>query len=652
MFSHQSGFSLLPNENAVPGHRYSSSEGSENFPFGASASGDAFVRAGSADSAIGSLAANDEPYLPPRQQIAPTGNPSPLHYSVAPDYVPGHSDPSASPGHHAQAGPSYDNAYASQYRQQPTYVSGDGYDYTQDGPFIPPGFYPPPPLAQAQRHFSYQPQRVHQPVMHHSQAISQPPIAPQIHDRRDLSLSPASSNASLARSFGHQMISSLPPSPPRASPHSEVASQRMSEPIQVPMPAPVLDGDQQGEGSHPEPPADDGNDSDGSVHSEHWLETDKYLRNQIGIPEGTRVDLWALPDPPPGHKPQQPLPILVKLAIHGCERGMLTLQEIYQALEDRFEYFARLKSSAWKNSIRHNLSLNQVFRSCDRPITEPGKGRYWSLDISKGEGYKRERRRKRRNAAPYNGTRDLPGGIGNRVSQEESSDPDQEMEDDTATGGKKAPPTAKRGRKRGPYTRITIGQPSIPGSTGITPGGAAAAAIVSAHMGGSHSPASSPGPSTRPMSGSAPVGGSMMYASASAGPSSSNVPISHGHHHHHSPRHQGHPHAGSPSPMTLVPPMSHHQNAMRGVQQESVTPATLPYPIASSYHGMYFNRAPAPTFGQPSLPSYAAQGRVGFLTPVGGGGGGGGGRDEVSSDGGSSPEMGERMAGMGGGGRM
>lgn len=49
-----------------------------------------------------------------------------------------------------------------------------------------------------------------------------------------------------------------------------------------------------------------------------------------------------------------------------------------------------------QGSIRHNLSLNKVFRNIQRPITEPGKGKYWVLDISDGEGYKRERRRNRR----------------------------------------------------------------------------------------------------------------------------------------------------------------------------------------------------------------------------------------------------------------
>ncbi|KAH7911365.1 hypothetical protein BJ138DRAFT_981150, partial [Hygrophoropsis aurantiaca] len=119
-----------------------------------------------------------------------------------------------------------------------------------------------------------------------------------------------------------------------------------------------------------------------------------YLRQQLGLSPHDPVNLSSLPDPPLGEKPNQPLPTLIKLAIYGSPRKQLTLQEIYTAIESRFEWFRlRRNDKAWRNSIRHNLSLNKVFRHVSRPITEPGKGSYWQLDVSEGEGYKRARKR-------------------------------------------------------------------------------------------------------------------------------------------------------------------------------------------------------------------------------------------------------------------
>ncbi|ETW82726.1 hypothetical protein HETIRDRAFT_244448, partial [Heterobasidion irregulare TC 32-1] len=77
-------------------------------------------------------------------------------------------------------------------------------------------------------------------------------------------------------------------------------------------------------------------------------------------------------------KPNYPLPTLIKLAIHGSAHQRLTLQEIYGAIEDRFEWY--------RNSIRHNLSLRKCFLRVQRPITEPGKGNYWMIDLTQGEG--------------------------------------------------------------------------------------------------------------------------------------------------------------------------------------------------------------------------------------------------------------------------
>ncbi|KAG6329022.1 hypothetical protein ID866_10067 [Astraeus odoratus] len=124
-----------------------------------------------------------------------------------------------------------------------------------------------------------------------------------------------------------------------------------------------------------------------------------YLRQQLGLAAHEPINLWSLPDPPPGEKPNQPYPMLIKLAIYGSESKQLTLQEIYNELEKRFAWFREHRNErAWKNSIRHNLSLNKVFRHVPRPITEPGKGSYWQLDVSGGEGYKRPRKRRNRSS--------------------------------------------------------------------------------------------------------------------------------------------------------------------------------------------------------------------------------------------------------------
>ncbi|KAH9925466.1 hypothetical protein B0H21DRAFT_700909, partial [Amylocystis lapponica] len=118
------------------------------------------------------------------------------------------------------------------------------------------------------------------------------------------------------------------------------------------------------------------------------------LRKLLGLSPEEEVSLYSLADPPSGEKPNYPYPTLIKLAIHGSPRKRLTLQEIYAALEGRFEWFRENShDKAWQNSIRHNLSLNKTFRKVTKPITEPGKGSYWVVDYSEGEGNKRIRKR-------------------------------------------------------------------------------------------------------------------------------------------------------------------------------------------------------------------------------------------------------------------
>lgn len=83
-----------------------------------------------------------------------------------------------------------------------------------------------------------------------------------------------------------------------------------------------------------------------------------YLRHTLGLPRDRPVDLWALVDPPGRGKPNQPYPTLMKLAIFGSPQKKLTLQEIYKALIDRFEWFTdNANEAAWKVrcNCRHYL---------------------------------------------------------------------------------------------------------------------------------------------------------------------------------------------------------------------------------------------------------------------------------------------------------
>lgn len=99
--------------------------------------------------------------------------------------------------------------------------------------------------------------------------------------------------------------------------------------------------------SVPQPATNAGNY--GMLSDSELADETVHLRALLGCPPGAPVGLNALADPPPGEKPNYPLPTLIKLAIYGSPRRRLTLQEIYQALEDRFEWFRqRTDELSWK----------------------------------------------------------------------------------------------------------------------------------------------------------------------------------------------------------------------------------------------------------------------------------------------------------------
>lgn len=78
-------------------------------------------------------------------------------------------------------------------------------------------------------------------------------------------------------------------------------------------------------------------------------------------------------------KPPYSYIALIVMAIQSSPTKKLTLNEIYQFLQQRFSFF-RGDYTGWKNSVRHNLSLNDCFIKLPKGLGRPGKGHYWTVD--------------------------------------------------------------------------------------------------------------------------------------------------------------------------------------------------------------------------------------------------------------------------------
>lgn len=128
---------------------------------------------------------------------------------------------------------------------------------------------------------------------------------------------------------------------------------------------------------------------------------------------GLPINLDSLRDGPPGTKPFYPYSTLIRYAIKGSPNGKLLLEDIYYAIESRFPYF-RTAPNGWKNSVRHNLSLNPCFEKVPRPLTDRGKGSYWTVNdnVDPRTGVHRVRKKKPK------------GGKASRNSEEADADAD------------------------------------------------------------------------------------------------------------------------------------------------------------------------------------------------------------------------------------
>lgn len=96
-------------------------------------------------------------------------------------------------------------------------------------------------------------------------------------------------------------------------------------------------------------------------------------------------------------KPQHSYIGLIAMAILSLPDQKMVLSDIYQYILDNYPYF-RNRGPGWRNSIRHNLSLNDCFIKAGRSAN--GKGHYWAIhpanleDFKKGDFRRRKAQRK------------------------------------------------------------------------------------------------------------------------------------------------------------------------------------------------------------------------------------------------------------------
>lgn len=96
-------------------------------------------------------------------------------------------------------------------------------------------------------------------------------------------------------------------------------------------------------------------------------------------------------------KPQHSYIGLIAMAILSSPEQKMVLSDIYQYILDNYPYF-RNRGPGWRNSIRHNLSLNDCFVKAGRSAN--GKGHYWAIhpanleDFKKGDFRRRKAQRK------------------------------------------------------------------------------------------------------------------------------------------------------------------------------------------------------------------------------------------------------------------
>ncbi|XP_065655873.1 forkhead box protein N2 [Hydra vulgaris] len=98
-------------------------------------------------------------------------------------------------------------------------------------------------------------------------------------------------------------------------------------------------------------------------------------------------------------KPAYSFSTLIFMAIENAKDKRLPVKDIYRWIQETFPYFQKAPVG-WKNSVRHNLSLNKSFKKVDKEKCI-GKGSLWTIDHEARAGLVQQLRKTTYHSYPY-----------------------------------------------------------------------------------------------------------------------------------------------------------------------------------------------------------------------------------------------------------
>ncbi|KAM9030248.1 forkhead box protein M1 isoform 1-T3 [Ara ararauna] len=110
------------------------------------------------------------------------------------------------------------------------------------------------------------------------------------------------------------------------------------------------------------------------------VKQDTGKENQMPLQEAIKTEEDSADDDVPAataaERPPYSYMAMIQFAINSTEKKRMTLKDIYTWIEDHFPYFKHVAKPGWKNSIRHNLSLHDMFV---RETSANGKISFWTI---------------------------------------------------------------------------------------------------------------------------------------------------------------------------------------------------------------------------------------------------------------------------------